>query len=64
MLKDTVFVSPRILSSFAAWIKSRWKYATEVEKVVSIEGCLPGRSACFILESVWGDKAKGELHYG
>ena len=52
LLKDIIFIAPRILSSFTAWIKSRWKYAIEVERAVSIEGCLPNRSACFILESV------------
>ena len=64
LLKDMVFVAPRIFSSFTAWIKSRWKYAVEVGRIFSIEGCLPGMDACFILESMWGDRSKGEFRCG
>lgn len=50
------FISPRIFSSFAAWIKSRWEYAVEKNRVVSIEGCIPGLRACFVAESLWNSR--------
>ncbi|WFO74827.1 GNAT family N-acetyltransferase [Desulfurococcaceae archaeon MEX13E-LK6-19] len=62
VLEDTWFISPRIESSFTAWIKSRWKYAVEEEVVKTIEGYIPGLQTAFIIESLWMNKDTASLY--
>ena len=61
MIRDMMFISPRIESSFTAWIKSRWDYAVEENRITSIEGYLPGLDAAFVIESMWDDRKKARL---
>lgn len=60
IIKDMIFVTPRIFSSFAAWIKSRWRYAIEKNRT-SIEGCIPELNACYIIKGLWNNKSAAEL---
>jgi len=46
-------VSPRIYSSFAAWLKSRWNYALNEARTTVYSGFIPELQAAFILESYW-----------
>jgi len=53
ILKDMELISPRIFSSFAAWLKSRWRYAIEEARTVGAEGYIPELQAVYIIESQW-----------
>ena len=46
------FISPRFLSSFAAWLKSRWSYAIEEARYRVSEGFIPTLGA-FMLDRYW-----------
>jgi len=61
IIKNMEFISPRILSSFAAWVKSRWSYAVEKNRILSIEGCISELKACYVIESFWNDKNTAKL---
>ena len=61
VVKNMEFVSPRIFSSFAAWIKSRWSYAVEKNRVLSFEGCISELKACYVIKSLWNDKYTAKL---
>jgi len=61
VLKNMEFISPRIFSSFVAWLKSNWRYAIEKNRIVSIEGCIPELRTCYIIESLWGNRDVAKL---
>jgi len=61
ILSNMVFISPRIFSSFTAWIKSRWDFAFEKDWIVSIEGYIREVNTAFIIESLWSRKDAGRL---
>ncbi len=61
-LKNWMFVSPRIESSFVAWVKSRWDYAVEEEVVKYFEALLPELGAALILESLWLNQDEASLY--
>ena len=52
-LREWIFVTPRIETSFVAWIKSRWDYALERTAVKYFEALLPEYDIALILESLW-----------
>jgi len=60
-VKSMEFVSSRTFSSFAAWIKSRWSYAVEKNKVLRFECCIPELKACYVVKSFWNDKHTANL---
>ena len=60
-IKNMEFVSPRILSSFTTWIKSRWNYAIEKNRILSIEGYIPELKACYIVEGLWSNRTAAKL---
>jgi len=62
-LKNWVFVSPRILSSFVTWIKSRWRYAVEENIVVRFEALLPQYDTAFIIKSMWMNRSEANLYW-
>ena len=41
VIKGLEFITPRIESSYAVWLKSRWRYAVEVGRIVGDEGFIP-----------------------
>ena len=61
VLKNMLFISPRIFSSFTAWVKSRWDFAFEKDRIVSIEGYIRDLGTAFIIESLWDRKDIGRL---
>ncbi|RLG84639.1 MAG: GNAT family N-acetyltransferase [Thermoprotei archaeon] len=63
VLSYMVFISPRIFSSFTAWIKSRWDFAFEKDRIVSIEGYIREVNTAFIIESLWNSKDVGRLMF-
>ena len=52
-LKNWTFICPRILSSFTAWLKSKWLIAVESAKVKLKEGVIGSLEAAFIIEKLW-----------
>jgi len=54
LIEDMVFISPRIESSFTAWIKSTWGYSIEERILRSVEGYVRGLDTVFLIESLWG----------
>lgn len=54
-------ISPRITSSFTAWLKSRWKYIVERNKIREVEGYIPELKAAYIIEGIWRNVDKGKL---
>lgn len=48
LIRDWTFISPRIESSFTAWIKSRWDYAIEEEIMKSFESLVPNLNALML----------------
>jgi len=61
LIRDRIFVSPRIESSFTAWIKSRWDYAIEEEVMKSFESLVPNLNAAIIIESLWRDRSRAKV---
>jgi len=60
-VKELVFVSPRILSSFTAWLKSRWSYAIEETRAIRNEGYVPKLQAAYIVENIWSRRDVANL---
>ncbi len=61
VLENWYFVSPRIESSYVAWLKSRWDYAVELEKTKSYEAYIEPDTV-FIMEEIWGEKDTASLY--
>ncbi|MET1159808.1 MAG: GNAT family N-acetyltransferase [Thermoprotei archaeon] len=61
LLSNWYFVSPRIESSYVAWLKSRWDYAVELEAMKTYE-VLIDRDIALILESVWRSTSEASLY--
>ncbi len=61
-LKSWIFVSPRIETSFVAWLKSRWDYAIERNAIKYFEASLPDIYAALILESLWLSDDEANLY--
>lgn len=61
-LKNWVFVTPRIETSFVAWIKSQWDYAVEENIVEYFEALLPEYGVALILESLWLNRSEASLY--
>ena len=61
LISDMKFITPRIVSSFTAWIKSRWRYIVEEVKLRRYEGSLPSLKAYFVIKSLWCSKDKADL---
>ena len=61
LIRDWAFISPRIESSFTAWIKSRWDYAIEEEIMKSFESLVPNLNAAIIIESLWRDRSRAKV---
>jgi GNAT superfamily N-acetyltransferase len=49
-LMNMEFISPRIMSSFAAWLKSRWSYALKID-YFRFDGFIRELEAAYIIES-------------
>jgi len=62
VLKSMNFISPRIFSSFTAWLKSRWKYAVAQYKMVQVEGWLPRMKIAYIIENLWSTRDKARVY--
>jgi len=62
LLADMVFVSPRILTSYTAWLKDKFVYAVELGRVEWIRGCLREGRTCFVIETMPMDRSAGKLY--
>ena len=51
-LANKLFVTPRMFSSFAAWLKSRWSIALESRALKPYEGVVPELDAAFIIDPI------------
>ncbi|OYT39357.1 MAG: GNAT family N-acetyltransferase [Desulfurococcales archaeon ex4484_58] len=61
MLEKWFFISPRIETSYIAWLKSRWDYAIEQEILRSFEATMNNEVA-LIIEEIWGEKNEANLY--
>jgi len=60
-LKGKHFISPRIYSGFAIWLKNGWKFATINDNGVYDAGCVPKFDAAYVIESLWHKKKEARL---
>ncbi len=61
VIREWFFVTPRIETSYVAWLKSRWDYAVELERLKSFESTIDGEIA-LIIEGIWGEEEEASLH--
>ena len=61
LIKDKFLISPKTTSSYTIWLKSRWKYIVEEDRIKEIEGYIPELNAAYIIESMWINKKRGKL---
>ncbi len=61
-LKEMNFLTPRILTSFAAWLKSRLETVVERDRLLSVRGCVKELQSCYVIETLWNDKEAAKLY--
>ncbi len=61
-LGNWFFVTPRIESSFVAWVKSRWDYAVEEGVVKYFDALIPELNVAVIIESIWMNQSRASLY--
>jgi len=59
-IKEMTLVSPRILSSYAAWLKSYWKYALGPSETI-FRGLLRDLNAAFVIRNLYHDLKEASL---
>ncbi len=60
--RDKYFVSPRILSSYTAYLKQQWTYAVELGRINRVQGYIPSLKTVFIVESMWDRRDRGRIY--
>ncbi len=61
ILREMFLISPRIYSSLAAWLKSRWFYALRLEETRWVEGYIPSLGLAFRVEEIWSEEGEARV---
>ncbi|MGQ4834200.1 MAG: GNAT family N-acetyltransferase [Candidatus Asgardarchaeia archaeon] len=62
ILRDMLFITFRNVSSFSAWLKSRWNYAIERRRQILLEGVIQELGSAYLIENLWANRYIARLN--